>query len=63
MEKENKKARDDARKEYNDTVRVCRPPSNINTTLLRFSSLLLCLFENETHGIRLILRPTLILLS
>jgi hypothetical protein len=27
MEKDNKKAREDARRDYNDTVRVCIPPT------------------------------------
>lgn len=34
MEKENKKARDDARKEYNETVRVCAGPSHYMRRLI-----------------------------
>jgi hypothetical protein len=40
MEKENRKAREDARKEYNDTVRVGCPLSKIIPTLSRLNSLL-----------------------
>lgn len=38
MEKDNKKARDNARKEYNDTVRVCSTSPFI--TILIFSKLM-----------------------
>ena len=58
MEKENKKAREDARREYNDTVRVGRSLGNGIVTLT-LSSPLCCLFENETHGIGPISRPSL----
>lgn len=37
MEKDNKKARDDARKEFNDTVRVCPKNMNICTNIVHNS--------------------------
>ena len=40
MEKDNKKAREDARREYNDTVRVSHSLCNSITALSRLSSLL-----------------------
>jgi hypothetical protein len=40
MEKENRKAREDARKEYNDTVRVGYSLSDLVANFLPFSSLL-----------------------
>ena len=48
MEKENKKARESAIREFNDTVRVCFP--NCQTKLM--ISNLYYLFENEIHAIR-----------
>jgi hypothetical protein len=40
MEKDNRKAREDARREYNDTVRVGHCLGNNITTLSHLSSLL-----------------------